>query len=184
MYTPQEAIEELEYSVKTLGLKALMVADYVMRPIPYVERKFGHEAGPFAFWLDFLGLDSEYDYDPVWAKCVELKVVPGFHSQGFGWGARTSISNSMCTHIGHFAAASDALCKALFMGGVTRRFPTLNFAFLECGVGWACVLYSDLIGHWEKRHLKALVLSSTAKRHCSSTSCLNGPKRNCSLTRT
>jgi hypothetical protein len=42
------------------------------------------------------------------------------------------------------------------MGGVTRRFPTLNFTFLECGVGWACVLYSDLIGHWEKRHLKAL----------------------------
>jgi hypothetical protein len=54
MYTPQEAIEELEYSVKTLGLKALMVADYVMRPIPYVEGKFGHEAGQFAFWLDFL----------------------------------------------------------------------------------------------------------------------------------
>ena len=39
---------------------------------------------------------------------------------------------------------------------MTRRFPTLNFAFLEGGVGWACGLYSDLIGHWKKRNLAAL----------------------------
>src|SRR6185369_12389506 len=39
-----------------------------------------------------------------------------------------------------------------FLGGVTQRFPNLNFAFLEGGVGWACGLYSDLMGHWEKRN--------------------------------
>jgi hypothetical protein len=38
------------------------------------------------------------------------------------------------------------------MGGVTRRFPTLNFAFLEGGVGWACTLYAGMIGRWEKRN--------------------------------
>jgi len=38
------------------------------------------------------------------------------------------------------------------MSGVTRRFPTLRFAFLEGGVAWACSLYADLIGHWEKRN--------------------------------
>ena len=43
-------------------------------------------------------------------------------------------------------------CKALFFGGVTQRFPTLNFAFLEGGVGWACSLFNDLVGHWEKRN--------------------------------
>jgi hypothetical protein len=59
-------------------------------------------------------------------------------------------------HIGHFGAAGEAVCKALFLGGVTRRFPTLNFAFLEGGVGWACGLYSDLIGHWKKRNPAAL----------------------------
>jgi hypothetical protein len=42
------------------------------------------------------------------------------------------------------------------MGGVTRRFPTLKFAFLEGGVGWACQLYADLIGHWKKRNYEAL----------------------------
>ena len=155
MHTPQEAIEELEYAVNTLGLKTLFMAAYAKRPIPYVERKFGEEAGRFAYWLDFFGLDSQYDYDPVWTKCVELKVVPGFHSQGF-WGGRVSPTNFVNNHIGHFGAAGEAICKALFMGGVTRRFPSLKFAFLECGVGWAVTLYSDLIGHWEKRNIKAM----------------------------
>jgi len=92
----------------------------------------------------------------VWAKCVELKVSPTFHSFGVGWGSRTSISNFMYNHIGHFAASAEALCKALFFGGVTRRFPQLRFAFLEGGVGWACSLYGDLIGHWEKHNVKFL----------------------------
>jgi predicted TIM-barrel fold metal-dependent hydrolase len=155
MHTPQEAIEELEYAVNTLGLKTLFMADYAMRPIPYVARKFGEEAGRFAYWLDFFSLDSQYNYDPVWAKCVELKVVPGFHSQGF-FGGRASPTNFVHNHIGHFAAAGEAMCRGLFLAGVTRRFPSLNFAFLECGVGWAVSLYSDLISHWEKRNIKAM----------------------------
>ena len=28
--------------------------------------------------------------------------------------------------------------------GVSRRFPALNFAFLEGGVGWACSLYNSI----------------------------------------
>jgi hypothetical protein len=45
---------------------------------------------------------------------------------------------------------------------VTRRFPTLKFAFLEGGVGWGCTLYSDLIGHWKKRNLKAVEATNPA----------------------
>jgi hypothetical protein len=41
-------------------------------------------------------------------------------------------------------------------GGVTRRFPGLRLAFLEGGVGWACMLYADLIGHWDKRSRQGL----------------------------
>ena len=44
----------------------------------------------------------------------------------------------------------------MFMSGVTRRFPTLKFGFLESGVGWACNLYADMIGHWEKRNGKKM----------------------------
>jgi predicted TIM-barrel fold metal-dependent hydrolase len=155
MHTLQEALTELEYAVKVLGMKAVMMAGYVRRPIRAIARK-NPEVARHVLWLDTFGLDSEYDYDPVWAKCVELKVPPTFHSVSIGLGSRTSISNYMYNHIGHFAAAGDALCKSLFFGGVTRRFPTLKFAFLECGVGWGCNLYADLIGHWKKRNLRAL----------------------------
>ena len=99
---------------------------------------------------------SEHDYDPVWAKCQQLKVVPSFHSYGEGWGSRTSISNYVYNHVGHFASSADAVCKSLFLGGVTRRFPQMKFSFLEGGVGWARSLLADLIGHWEKRNCEAL----------------------------
>ncbi|MFN0029039.1 MAG: amidohydrolase, partial [Acidimicrobiales bacterium] len=56
----------------------------------------------------------------------------------------------------HFAAADEAVCKALFFGGVTRRFPSLRFAFLEGGVSWACQLLSDITEHWELRNVDAL----------------------------
>jgi hypothetical protein len=73
-----------------------------------------------------------------------------------GWEGRGSVNNFTYNHIGHFAAASHAFAKALVLGGVIRRFPSLRFALLEGGVGWACNLLTDLIGHWEKRHGKAM----------------------------
>ena len=155
MHAPAEAIEELEHAVNELGLKVVVMASYVKRPIKAIEREYP-AAAPYAFWLDTYGLDSEYDYDPVWAKCVELKAAPTFHTAGYGWAWRNSISNFMFNHIGHFAASAEGLCRSLFMGGVTRRFPELNFAFLEGGVGWARSLLSDLVGHWEKRNPKAI----------------------------
>ena len=42
------------------------------------------------------------------------------------------------------------------MGGVPHRFPTLKFAFLEGGAGWAAQLYNTLFEYWEKRNLEAL----------------------------
>jgi len=153
MNTPEEAIAELEHVVKKLGLKVVMMASMVRRRNPAEQMPSGAHA---VRWFDMLGLDSEYDYDPVWAKCVELGISPTFHSGSRGIGTRVSPTNFVYNHIGHFAAASEAVCKAIFMGGVTRRFPTLKMGFLEGGVGWACALYSDLIGHWKKRNREAL----------------------------
>jgi len=103
-----------------------------------------------------LGIDSIYDYDPVWRKCGELGYPITFHSAASNFGLRNSISNFVYNHIGHFGEAGNAVCKALFMGGVTRRFPHLKFAFLEGGVAWGCSLLADLISHWEKRNGKAI----------------------------
>lgn len=155
MNTPEEALEELDHAVTQLGLKVIMMGSMIKRPIPAHANKHA-DAPQLLAWRDMLGLDSEYDYDPVWQKCVDLKVSPTFHTGSRGYGLRTSPSNFVYNHIGHFAAANEAVCKALFLGGVTRRFPQLKMAFLEGGVGWACQLYSDLIEHWQKRNINAL----------------------------
>ncbi len=155
VHTPEEAIEELEHAVRRLGFKVAMFGSLVPRPVA-ASRGGDPDAARFLSWYDTLGLDSEHDYDPLWAKCVELGVAPTFHTGARRQGLRLSPTNFTYNHIGHFAAAGHAVCKALFLGGVTRRFPALRVGFLEGGVGWACMLYADLIGHWEKRNRKAL----------------------------
>jgi hypothetical protein len=104
MHTPAEAIEELEYAVGEMGFKAVVMPSFVRRPIRAPGA--GHpEAARDAHWIDTFCLDSEYDYDPVWAKCVELGIAPTFHSLSMGIGFRAS-SNYMYNHIGHFAASA------------------------------------------------------------------------------
>jgi len=55
------------------------------------------------------------------------------------------------------------VAKGLFLGGVTRRFPELNFAFLEGGVGWSCQLFADLIEHWERCGAKGIANMDPSK---------------------
>src|SRR2546425_5414303 len=133
MYTPEEAIEELEFAATQLGFKVIMVGGLMRRPVPAVAEE-QPEAAKFAEWFDVIGIDSDYDYDPVWQKCRELKLAPSFHNGARSILLRNSPSNFCFNHIGHFASAGHAVCKGLFFGGVTRRFPDLNFAFLEGGV--------------------------------------------------
>ena len=162
MYTPEEALEELEFVVKQLGYKVVMVGGMMRRRVAALEAE-QPEASKFVEWYDVVGLDSPYDYDAVWAKCLELKVAPSFHNGARSILLRNSPSNFCYNHIGHFASAGHAVAKAMFFGGVTRRFPQLNFAFLEGGVGWACMLYADLIGHWEKRNRQAIESTNPSK---------------------
>jgi predicted TIM-barrel fold metal-dependent hydrolase len=156
MYTPAEAIEEAEYAVRELGMKVVMIANHVRRPIPAYARQ-AVDAKHVVHYIDSLAFESAYDYDPFWAKCIELRVAVTAHSGSMGWESRGSVNNFTYNHIGHFAAASHAFAKALILGGVIQRFPSLRFALLEGGVGWACNLLTDLIGHWEKRHGKAML---------------------------
>jgi predicted TIM-barrel fold metal-dependent hydrolase len=154
-FTPAEAIEELDFAITGLGLKVPMFANLVKRPIEAVT-KHGAELGRYAFWVDTLAIDSPYDYDPVWRKCMELMVPVTAHAIGQGIGLRRSPSNYMYNQTGHFADAGHAFAKALFFGGVTNRFRDLNFAFLECGVAWGASLVCDLKERWEKRGPQAI----------------------------
>src|SRR6185436_387362 len=74
MNTPQEACETLEDAVRC-GIKAVVIAGDVLRPVP----RFAREHPELAQWVwyqDCFGIDSPHDYDPFWAKCVELGVAP------------------------------------------------------------------------------------------------------------
>jgi len=151
MNSPEEAIAELDYAVGTLKLKAIVMAGWTRRPLD-TSSQWPAEAKRYGFWIDTFALDGAYDYDPVWQRCIDLRVAPAFHSPSAGFGMRNSISNFMYNHIGHFAASAEAICKAIFFGGVTRRFPELRFSFLEGGAAWATSLYNDLLGHWDKHN--------------------------------
>jgi len=150
MHTPAEAIAELEFVTSQLGSKVGMFGSGIRRPLA-AAKGVDPEIARFAAHYDQLGLDSDHDYDAVWQKCRELKIAPTFHTGGRGLGLRNTASNFTYNHIGHFAAAGHAVAKSLFLGGITRRFPDLNFGFLEGGVGWGCQLFADLIEHWERR---------------------------------
>ncbi len=155
MHSPDEAIAELEYATRQLGSKAGMFGSVLPRRVASVTTD-DTDAKRLAVWQDVIGIDSDYNYDPVWAKCEELGIAPTFHSSGNNFGLRMSPTNFVYNHIGHFAAAGHATAKAIFLGGVTRRFPKLRFAFLEGGVGWGCQLFGDFLEHWERRNRKAL----------------------------
>ena len=146
MNTPAQAVAEAEYAVHELGAKSLLMAGYARRPV---------DAGGYR--LDMFGLDSEYDYDPLWATCVELGVAPVVHSALQQHRVTRSISNYVYNHVNGLAAAHESLCKSLFLGGVTARFPELRIGFLEGGVAWASALFAGLVGHWEKRNRDAIV---------------------------
>lgn len=155
MHTPQEAIAEVEFAVKTLGLKALMTCNEVVRTPQVVLDEAPQLAGRVREYSP-LAIDSPYDYDPFWAKCQELKVCPAGHSMNFV-GTHQSPRNYIYNRTGFFATYGHAAARALFLSGVTQRFPGLNFAFLEGGAWWGVALFNDLVEIWEKRNMKSIL---------------------------
>ena len=154
--TPAEAMEQLEHA-RTLGHKLLVMNGTAQRPI---EGDADIPAGKRRFYFDAYGLDSPYDYDPVWKKLIEMKTALTVHTGTMGWPDRSSPTSFVYNHMGHFAQSHHITARGLFMGGVTQRFPGLKIGFLEGGVGWACNLYGDIIGHWKKRNRKFMEQNS------------------------
>jgi predicted TIM-barrel fold metal-dependent hydrolase len=148
MHDPANAIGVLDHAVCEMGLRSVLISGYARRPLV--------DGSTFPYRLDTFGLDSDHDYDPFWARCVELGVAPVSHSSVQHHRVTRSISNYVYNHVGGLAAGHESLCKSLFLGGVTRRFPGLRVGFLEGGVAWACSLLADVLGHWEKRNAVAI----------------------------
>ncbi len=143
--TPQEAIEEAEYAVKTLGLKVAKLDGVIQRAIP-ADADWQSDPARRRHFYDTLGLDSLYDYDPLWAKLVELGLAYTSHSgTGGDTTTRSSPTSVVYGRVGHFAQAHHMAVKGLLLGGVPYRYPGLNFAFLEAGIAWAVNLCIDLM---------------------------------------
>ena len=103
MLDPKLAVDELEYAVRELGFKTAVFAGHARRPI-------GIDG---AYRLDTFGVDSAYDYDPLWAKCVELGIAPVFHSSLQSHRVTRSATSYVYRHIDGLAASHESLCKSL-----------------------------------------------------------------------
>ncbi len=143
--TPSDAIEALDDAI-ALGFRAIFTTGAVRRTTSTGQS-----------YIDFLALDSAYDYNPFWRRCRDCGVAVTVHGGSIGWPDRLSPTNSVFNHIGHFANASQGFAKALVLGGVLRRIPDLCFAFLEGGAAWGSQLLADLVGHWDKRNLQSVL---------------------------
>ena len=161
MGNPAEAVEELTYTVKQLGYRAASIPPVIARPLAAFPAAF-----PAACSLDRYGIDSAYDYDPVWRAFDELGVSVTSHG-GVAVhhmpDGRSSPTSYVFNHIGGHAFQQMELAKSLVLGGVPLRFPRLRFGFLECGVGWAPDLLQALQEHWEKRSGKLYEAYDPAK---------------------
>ncbi|MBL8381052.1 MAG: amidohydrolase family protein [Burkholderiales bacterium] len=155
-FTPEEAIAELDHAVLKLGHKAIMIGTEIRRPHSEIARA-APQLAAYSESTRSIAMDAPYDYDPFWRRCVELGVAPVCHTAARGSGYRASPTNYVFNHLGSFAQGADFFCRALFFGGVTRRFPTLNFGFLEGGVAWAMGLLNDIVEHFEKRNRDTLL---------------------------
>ena len=139
MHTPEEAVSELDWVVNELGYRSVIMTGSFRgrkRPVP----------GRSSLWRSRLRTTTTRSGRPA-AGCG----APTFHGTGMGWGSRTSPNNYVYNHLGSFAAANEATCRAIVMGGAAARFKDLNWIFLEGGVLWAAQLRQDFREHFEKR---------------------------------
>ncbi len=128
MNTPDEAVAALDHATG-LRAKIALIASHVHRPPaggPWSDNGYDDVRVPeweTRGWVDTFGIDSPYDYDPVWARAIELSLPLAAHTAGIGNSDRASISNFVFNQIGHFAASGGALAKSLFLGGRDRPLP-------------------------------------------------------------
>ncbi len=149
MHTPDEALEELRFAVGEMGTKVVVITPGVARPLA------DHpDAFPAAHRIDRYGLDSDFDYDPVWQFACDHRLPVSAHG-GVGYRylppGHGSSTNYVANHVLGHASLQIELAKSLVLGGVYHRFPSLHLAYLEGGAGWAVDLMHSLVEHFEKR---------------------------------
>jgi predicted TIM-barrel fold metal-dependent hydrolase len=88
--TPSEAVEELHHAAH-LGFKAILFAGSIIR---------SPTSGGGRPYVDTVGLDSLYDWDPFWRACSDLRVAVADHGGAQTWPDRQSPTNFVYNHVG------------------------------------------------------------------------------------
>ncbi len=129
--SPEEGIADLE-RIKEQGLRGVMIPGFA------------------ACWED-----GDYDdprWDPFWAACVELGLVPSFHILTGGDDVPGSQSKfrgpKMNSFLGIIRGCQDLMGTFVF-GGVFDRNPDLKVVCVEADAGW--------LAHWMRRADHAMV---------------------------
>ncbi len=107
MHKPSEAVAELDFAVKELGLKVGGVLAIVMKCLVQGGARVVVTDAPHLAHLSFAptspAIDQGDAYDPVWAKCVELGVAPTCHNSFRGRGStHGSPTNYVYNSLGSF----------------------------------------------------------------------------------
>lgn len=98
-------------------------------------------------------------YDPLWAECQSSDLAVGFHEATpcelpSAMADRfEGIHENLWTteHVAAHPIEQMYACLAIVMGGVTERFPTLRFAFLEGNCSWVPFWIWRMDEHYEHR---------------------------------
>jgi predicted TIM-barrel fold metal-dependent hydrolase len=154
MHDPDEALREARHVIEELGAKVVVIAPGVGRPLEAHPQAF-----PAAHRIDRFGLDSDFDYDPLWQYLVDRRVPLSIHG-GVGYRylppPQGSPTNYVANHVLGHGALLIEVAKSLVLGGVYRRFPDLHIAYLEGGASWAVDMMHSMVEHFEKRGPKGL----------------------------
>jgi len=99
--------------------------------------------------LGYPSLHSTH-WDPVLAACEETRTVVCLHNGSSGWSAARSSGAPLELFSTLFTANALATAADWLWAGIPVRFPTLDIAFSEGGLGWALMLISRL--EWVMTH--------------------------------
>jgi len=109
-----EAVKEIRRTVTELGAVGVMMPTYVQG-----------------------GMDlGQPQFDPIYAEAQELGVPIGFHATAQVSPGNTRFHKYLGVHMTSHPFEQMLTIVAIISNGVLDRFPKLQVAFLEAGVGW------------------------------------------------
>ena len=93
-------------------------------------------------------------YDPLWAAIQETGLPITFHiSTGRDPRVARKDGGAVINYVSHSLAPTVEPIANMCASGVLERFPQLQFAAIECGIGWVAWAISAMDEAYKKHHM-------------------------------